>query len=314
MTGHVLSPTIRVADPGRYDFSPIIDRPRLTLPDNAYVAVWVAVNLEFYELFPPPNAAKSAWLRKPDIVGYAQRDYGNRVGIWRLMESLDRLGIRATALLNAAVGDHHPEIVDACLSRQWELVGHGVYNTRFAYGMEDSEERSMIQDVIDVIEKMSGQRPTGWLSPFLSNTPQTLDLLAEAGFSYTCDFFHDDQPFPLKVKAGRLISMPYSLEVNDSNVFVIQSASPEEYRDILIAYFDQLYREGQTSARVMAIPIHPFLTAQPHRIRSLAEALSHIAAHDRTWITAPSAIANWYYEHHYADVFSHSQNQAAPWV
>ena len=295
-----------LSDPALYEYSPIVDRPKLSWPDDARVALWVAPNIEFYEFQPVPNPTRKPWPRtQPDILHYSHRDYGNRVGLWRMMEVMDRYGVRGSISLNVAICDHHGEIVEACLERKWEFFSHGIYNTRYTYGMDEAQERAMIEDAIGTVQKHTGQRLAGWLSPALTNTERTQDLLAEYGIKYSCDFFHDDQPFPLTVKQGRLISIPYSLETNDVIVYNTHLASPRDYGRLLQAQFDQLYAEGAESGRVMCIPLHPFMIGQPHRLRPFAEALEYITTHDKVWVTTGAEIADWYYTHHYDGVVSH---------
>lgn len=293
-----------VSDPGIYAYSPYDDRPRITWPDGARVAFWVAPNIEFYEARPPANPVRQDMSRPaPDVVFYAHRDYGNRVGVWRMMEAMDRYGVRGSVSLNVAVCDHHPEIIEACVERGWELFSHGVYNTRYQYGMSEAQHRALIEDAIETIDRASGQKLAGWLSPALSNTERTLDLLAEYGVLYTCDLFHDDQPQPVKVRQGRLISIPYSLEMNDIVVYhQINSSPPRQYTEVIKRQFDQLYEEGAENGTVMCIPLHPFLVGQPHRVGPFAEALEYITGHDGVWVTTGREIAEYYLEHHYDDV------------
>lgn len=289
-------------DPGLYDYAPLIDRPKIAWPNGAHVAFWVAPNIEFYELDPPLNPTRKAWARPhPDVVPYAHRDYGNRVGFWRMMEAMERVGIRGSVSLNVAVCEHHPEIIEACNERGWEFFSHGIYNTRYTYEMTEAQERAMMEDVIATIKRHTGQEVAGWLSPALSNTTNTMELLAEYGIKYTCDLFHDDQPQPVNVKSGRLISVPYSLEMNDIPVLSMAGNTSRRYADILKAQFDQLYEEGAENGTVMCIPLHPFLIGQPHRIGPFAELLEYVAGHDKVWLTTGREIAEWYYEHHYDD-------------
>src|SRR5262249_6143618 len=145
---------------------------------------------------------------QPDVLGYSYRDYGNRVGFWRILDLLGRHGVRASVMLNVALCDHHPEIVEAARVAGWEFLSHGIYNSRYLYGMSEAQEREVIQDAIATVRRHTGQRLAGWLSPALTNTERTVHLLAEAGVRYVCDFFHDDQPFPLNVQSERLISLP----------------------------------------------------------------------------------------------------------
>ncbi len=288
------------SDPGLYDYWPYVDRPKLTWPGGARVAFWVAPNIEFYELEPPANPQRASWPRPvPAVVPYALRDYGNRVSHWRLMEVMDRCGVRGSISLSVALCEHHPEIIEACKERDWEFFSHGIYNTRYYYGMDEAQERAVIEDSFETVEKHTGQRVAGWLAPALSHTERTMDLLAEYGVLYTCDLFCDDQPQPLKVKTGRFISIPYSLEMNDIIVYHFNFVTPRRYGEMLKANFDQLYEEGAESGTVMCIPLHAFTVGQPHRLDAFAEALEYITSHDGVWVTTGREIAEWYYEHHY---------------
>lgn len=290
-------------DPGLYDYWPYVDRPKITWPNGARVAFWVAPNIEFYELAPPINPTWTPPGRPvPDVMYYSQRDFGNRVGVWRMMEAMDRCGVRGSISLNIALCDHHPEIIEECAKRDWEFFSHGIYNTRFTYEMSEAQEREFIEDAFASVEKYTGQRLAGWLSPALTNTERTLELLAEYGIKYTCDLFQDDQPQPLKVNSGRLISMPYSLEMNDIIVYNFDLSSPRHYAKVIRAQFEQLYEEGAESGTVMCIPLHPFLVGQAHRIAAFEEALAYITGHEKVWVTTGREIADWYYEHHYDTV------------
>ena len=287
-------------DPGLCDYWPYQDRPKLTWPNGARLALWVAPNVEFYEIDPPANPIRAAWPRPyPAILPYAQRDYGNRAGHWRMMEVLDRYGVRGSVSLNVAMCEHHPEIIEECTKRGWEFFSHGIYNTRYCYEMDEAQERAIIEDAIETVEKHTGQRIAGWLAPALTHTERTMDLLAEYGLLYTCDLFCDDQPQPVNVREGRFISVPYSLEMNDIIVYNVNLQPPRSYADKLKANFDQLYEEGASSGTVMCIPLHGYAVGQPHRIGALAEALEYITGHDDVWVTTGREIAEWYHEHHY---------------
>ena len=263
------------------------------------LAFWVAPNIEFYELDPPPNPQRTPWPRPhPDIVPYAHRDHGNRVGHWRMMEALDECGVRGSVSLSVGLCQHHPEIIEACAARNWEFFSHGIYNTRYSYGMDEAQERGVLEDSITTVEAATGQRIRGYLAPALTHTERTMDLIAEHDFWYTCDLFQDDQPQPIKTKTGKLISMPYSLEVNDVIVYNSYTQSPRAYADILKRQFDQLLREGERSGAVMCIPLHAFLVGQSHRIGPFREALDYITSHrDEVWVTTARDIADYYREH-----------------
>lgn len=288
------------ADPGLYDYWPYLDRPKIVWPNGAKVALWVAPNVEFYELDPPVNPSRKPWPRPvPDVLTYGARDYGNRVGHWRMMEVFDRLGVRGSVSLNVAMCEHHPEIIEACAKRGWEFYSHGIYNTRYCYNMDEAQERAIIEDAIETVKKHTGQMIAGWLAPALTHTERTMDLLAEYGILYTCDLFCDDQPQPVNVRQGRFISVPYSLEMNDIIHYNVNLGSPRRYADILKANFDQLYDEGATSGTVMCIPLHAYAVGHPHRIGPFAEALEYIVGHDDVWLATGREIAAYYYEHYY---------------
>jgi peptidoglycan/xylan/chitin deacetylase (PgdA/CDA1 family) len=291
-------------DPGLYDYLPYARRPRIEWPNGARVAFWVAPNIEFYELDPPRNPARTAWPRPvPDVLGYSSRDYGNRAGFWRMVEAMDRCGVRGSVSLNVAVCEHHPEIIEACAKRGWEFYSHGTYNTRYVFGMSEEQERALIQDSIDTIRKHTGQTLDGWLAPALTYTDRTLDLVAEMGLSYVCDLFHDDQPGPVKVRRGRLASIPYSLEMNDVIAYNVNLVSPRRYGDIIRRQFDRLYAEGETSGTVMCIPLHPYLVGWPYRIKAFEEALRYVTGHDQVWLATGREIARHFIEHYY-DAFT----------
>lgn len=287
--------------PQAYDWWPYRDRPKVRWPGGARLAFWVAPNLENYELNPPSNPTRKAWPRPfPDNVGYSVRDYGNRVGHWRMMDLMDRYNIRGSVSLTVALLDHHPEIIDACAERDWEFFSHGVYNTRYVYGMTAEQERIIIRDSIDSVQQKTGQHIAGWLSPGLTYTENTFDLLADMGLTYTCDLFHDDQVTPVTTPTGRLCSVPYSLEFNDSIAFQLQNLPPRRYVDMLKAGFDRLYAEGEDSGTVMCIPLHAYLVSHPYRIEAFSEVFEYITGHSDVWVTTGREIAD-YWQKNYWD-------------
>jgi peptidoglycan/xylan/chitin deacetylase (PgdA/CDA1 family) len=288
-------------DPNLYDYWPYRDRPKIVWPGGKKLAFWVAPNIEFYEFDPPQNPSRKPWPRpNPDIVPYSLRDYGNRVGHWRLMEVMDECNVRGSISLSVAMLDHHPEIIEACVARDWEFFSHGIYNTRYSYGMSEEQERAVIEDSIASVQKATGQRIRGYLAPALTHTERTMDLLAEYGFWYTCDLFQDDQPQPIKVTSGQLISMPYSLEVNDTITYGAYMQSPRAYGDVLKRHFDQLLEEGEESGTVMCIPLHAYQVGHPHRIAAFREALQYITGHsDDIWVTTAKEIAEYYNANYY---------------
>jgi peptidoglycan/xylan/chitin deacetylase (PgdA/CDA1 family) len=287
-------------DPGYYDWLPYNEtRPKITWPNGARVAFWIAPNIEFYEIDPPRNPTRAAWARPhPDVLAYSYRDYGNRVGFWRMLEVFDRCGVRGSVSLNVAMCQHHPEIIEECAKRGWEFYSHGTYNTRYLFGMSEEQERAVIQDSIDTIRKYTGQKLDGWLAPALTYTERTLDLVAEMGLTYVCDLFHDDQPCPVKTKTGTLVSIPYSLEMNDAIAYSVNQVGPRAYAEIIRRQFDKLYEEGADSGTVMCIPLHPYLIGWPYRLKAFEEALRYITSHDKVWLATGREIAHHFITHH----------------
>ena len=294
--------------PDRVDYSPIIDRPIIKWPNGARVALWISPNVEHYEYMPDDDAARTPWPRTPfpDVQQYSYRDYGNRVGFWRMLETLDKYNIRSCVSLNVAVLEHFPEIRDAMVERNYDYMSHGIYNTRYLYTYTEEQEREFYRDTIETLKLHTGKQLKGMLGPAISGTERTPDLMAEAGLIYHTDWMHDDQPVPIKVKSGKLISVPYSIELNDSSLLRDNHYEGDYFARICMAQFDQLYKEGAESGRVMCIALHPFLIGQPHRIKYLDEILSHIMSHDGVWQTTADEIADYYIENHYDDAVAHA--------
>ena len=244
---------------------------------------------------------RKTWPRPyPDITPYSYRDYGNRVGHWRLMELMDEYNVRGSISLTVGLCEHHPEIIEACAERKWEFFSHGTYNTRYLYGTDEAQERSILEDSIKTIMDATGTRVRGYLAPGLTHTERTMDLIAEYDFYYTCDLFQDDQPQPVKVKKGRLISLPYSLEVNDHYAYNVYGQPARQYTEMLKRQFDTLLEEGEASGTVMCIPLHAYLVGRPHRIEPFREVLDYVSQHkDDVWITTGVEIAEYYLKHYY---------------
>jgi allantoinase len=278
-----------------YSYSPIVEREVPALPDGKRLAFYVAVNIEHYA-FGQPALSLAPFTAElvPDPLNYGWRDYGPRVGIWRLMELLDRVGMRGTAVVNTDVFEHYPQIVTAARERNWAFVGHGQNNSRWHVGMERDDELAFLGNLVGEFREATGQSPRGWLGPALTSTMNTIELLAEVGFEYSLDWANDDQPYDLNVPGGRLLSVPYSSEVNDIPAFVLHHHTGEQFAQSVIDQFDVLYAEGESSLRVMGIGIHPFLVGQPFRAKHFARALEHIASHEDVWLTTSDDIADWF--------------------
>jgi allantoinase len=279
----------------RFPYSAIVDRPVLRWPNGARVAVWLIPNIEHF-LFDRPSTSITAATTSlvPDVLNYAWRDYGVRVGIWRMMEIMERHGFKGTVALNADVCKHYPRIIEAGNKLGWEWMGHGVNNSILINKQEEREERALIADVVGLITKGTGKKPRGWLGPALSESFRTLDILAENGIEYVGDWTNDDQPYPMKVASGSMHSMPYSIEINDIPAFLGLHQSPADFGRMIRDQFDVLYEDGATTGRVMSICLHPFLIGHPHRSKYLDEALKHIASRQDVWITTGASILDAY--------------------
>ncbi len=284
-------------DHHRFDYSPIIKRQPLRWPHGARVAVWIIPNIEHFA-FDLPGTSLFPLNVVPDVLNYGWREYGVRVGVWRLMEALDHYGLRATVALNAAVCEHYPIIIEEGNKRNWEFMGHGMTNSQLLAGLTEEAERNMIRDTIHTLTRSVGKAPEGWLGPALAETLITPDLLAEEGILYLCDWCNDDQPYGMHVKTGQLLSMPYSVELNDIPFFLGKGNSGADFLQAIKDQFDVLYEEGKTQGRVMAIALHPFLISVPHRHKYFVQALDYICRHKEVWLATGSEIAHWYADHY----------------
>jgi peptidoglycan/xylan/chitin deacetylase (PgdA/CDA1 family) len=285
-------------DNALYDYSPIVSRPKLTWPKGARVAFYVGLNIEHYEVDKPSTSvfAGTAML-KPDPLNYGWRDYGVRVGIWRMIEALDRYKMRASVLLNSDVCRHYPQIIEAGKARDWAWLAHGKNNSIFQAGMTVDEERKYLTEIVETITAATGRPVKGWMGPALTQTFETPRLIKELGLSYVLDWCADDQPFPLNIPG--MLSVPYSIEINDITLFVGKSLSGDDFYRTVVDQFDQLYKEGEQSGRVMALCVHPFVISQPFRHKYFEKALDYITGHDGVWLTTSDDIAA-----HYADSVS----------
>lgn len=279
-------------DNPHYAYSAIVQRPKLQLPEGKRLAVWVGVNIEYYAYgVPAISLAPFTAELVPDPLNHGWRDYGPRVGIWRLLDVLDRAGVPPTAIVNSEVCQRYPEIVAEGRKRGWCWVAHGANNSTWQAGMELEEERSYLRQVTDDIESATGVRPAGWLGPALTASGHTYDLLTELGYRYALDWSIDDEPVPLQIASGSLCAVPYSAELNDLPFFAIHGQSAPEFADALVDQFEQMREEGADRPRVMGFGLHPFLSGQPFRARHLYRALVHMATCEDAWFTTSDEIA-----------------------
>ena len=280
----------------RLDYSPISQRKKLSLPGGARLALWVIVNVEEWDinetmprtvLTPPAGGSPM-----PDIPNWAWHEYGNRVGFWRMLEVFDDLHVPAVLAINGSAIARYPAIVDAARGRNWEFIGHGFSQKNM---QKVADEAADIAKTSAAIHAATGKNPRGWLGPGLTETWETPDLLAEAGYDYVCDWVLDDQPVRLKTRGGRsIVNLPYTQECNDVAMLLIQHHKASEYFDRAIDQFEQLYRDAGDSARVMALVVHPYIMGAPHRLKYFRNALAHIRVHRDVVCWTGQQILDWY--------------------
>lgn len=287
-------------DHPHYPFSPMPTRPPLRWPEGARVAFWVLLHLEYWELDPPEDAVRDRTLDGelgsffPDYKNYSQREYGNRVGIFRILELFDRHRLKVTVAADAAACARYPFLVAECRRRGWEFAGHGTHATRMVTSrMTEAEEKAVISESIAAVERAAGRRPTGWLGPEFGESSRTPRLLAEAGLDYVMDWPNDDQPYLMN--AGRpLVSIPYQPEWDDVRMLCLRRVPNARYPDLVCEAFQTLHEEGAGSGRLFGLGIHPWLFGQAHRIRYLDEALARLTAFDAVWQATAGDIAAWF--------------------
>ncbi|HYM92346.1 MAG TPA: polysaccharide deacetylase family protein [bacterium] len=267
----------------------------MVLPGGARVAIWTIVNVEEWDIsrtlprtvLPLPGGGS----RVPDITNYGWYDYGLRVGFWRLRDVLARHRVRAAMAVNGSICTSYPRLVEAALESKWEIVGHGFIQRPLPL---EPDERAAIRRTVASIRRATGAAPRGWLSPGLAETWDTLDLLAEEGIEYVADWANDDQPYEMRVKRGRLVSVPYSLEINDIPMFLAQHHAAEELFRRTRDQFDTLFEEGKTNARVLPIAVHPYITGVPHRIKYFDMIYAYLRAKSGVLFWTGAEILDWF--------------------
>jgi peptidoglycan/xylan/chitin deacetylase (PgdA/CDA1 family) len=276
----------------RFDYSGITRRPAYRWPVGRGLAVYLGLNLEHFAFGSGLGANLVPPLPQPDVLNYAWREYGNRVGAWRCLELFEALSLPAGVLLNTSLYDHCPELVEAFTARGDELIGHGHTNAERQGEMDEGDERELLAHCRERIARHSGQAPHGWLSPWISESRVTPDLLAETGYRYTLNWCHDDQPVRLRTRGGgTLWSVPYPQELNDIPMIVARQMDAKDFAQMIIDNFDEMLEQSRRQPLVMGIALHPYLVGQPYRLRHLRRALQHLVAHrDEVWFTTPGSI------------------------
>lgn len=264
----------------RLPYSAIVDRPPLVLPGGARIAVWSIVNLEVWDIARPMARqvlpAPTGQVLLPDVPNWSWHEYGMRVGVWRFFRMYERLGIAPTLSINARVCQDYERVARQARDAGWEFMGHSWEQGPIH---KEPDQRAMIHRSLDEIERFTGRRPVGWLGPGLTQTLETPELLAEAGVQYIGDWIHDDEPTVIHTDKGSLVTLPYTVELNDIPMMLVQHHESDTLLKRAIDQFDWLYEEGAERAKIMSIAIHPYISGQPHRIRYLEKFYEHVAGH-----------------------------------
>ena len=276
---------------GRYTYSPITERPDYSWPDDKRLAVYVANNVEVFSYGEGKGAAIAPPEQALSHSVYSWRDYGNRVGIWRLMEMFDALDIPCEHQINTAIYDECPQIAEAIRARGDEILGHGITNSEEQGKLDEAAEAAHIKTVTDTITRHEGSPPIGWMSPWLSNSEVTADLLQEAGYRYFMDWTSDDQPIWMKTRHGRILSMPYPIECNDNRALVWFRYSSEEFAQMLLDQIEEMLEQSHQQPLVCPISLHPFVVGRPYRMRQLRRVFERLnTLRGDIWLTRPRDI------------------------
>ena len=277
----------------RYSFSALPDRAVYDWPGGKRLAVCLCNNIEWFSFMTGLGSDHTVPGAAQTTRNYAWRDYGNRIGIWYLFDLLDELGLPASHNMNTAALENCPQIVNRIRARKDEVIGHGITNSERQDIMDEATERAMIAETTSAITTHFGAPPRGWLGPYIVQSDVTLDLLKEAGYSYMLDWPADDQPFWMSTRAGRILSIPYSIELNDSPAQVFRHHTGREFEEMIIDHFDEMLVQSEKYPLVFTIVLHPFVIGQPFRLRALRRALTRILDHrDALWLTTPGGIAD----------------------
>ena len=292
-------------DHEHYDWSPLITRGILRWPDNARLALSVVVTLEHMEWLPPEGSFQAANLAGgsaarpfPDYARISHREYGHRVGIFRVLDVLERHGIRPTVAMDAMTASYYPYLVRHCLDRGCEIIGHGISVSRMITGnMSERDERVYIRESLDALRQATGEAPAGWMGPEYGESERTPRLLSEAGVRYVCDWANDEQPYPLNVPYGEFYALPVMLELDDVVAMAHRKVTVERYGTMLREGFDGLYDDGSDNGRALVLSLHPWLIGQPFRIGVLDEALGHMMGRPGVWAASGVEVVDWYRTH-----------------
>jgi peptidoglycan/xylan/chitin deacetylase (PgdA/CDA1 family) len=280
-------------------------RPVLRWPDNARVALCVIVNLEHMEWHPPQDAFQNPALSGgygpapfPDVTRWSHREYGHRVGFFRLLHTLTQYGLKVTVAMDVLTAQHYPFLVRHCQSQGCEIIGHGISVSRLITSkMSEEEERQYIRTSVQELRQATGEAPLGWLGPEYGESARTPRLLAEAGIQYVCDWTNDEQLYPMTTPEGDLVALPIMLPLDDVNALWDRRLPIARYVQMVQESFDTLYQEGAENGRLLVLHVRPWLMGQPFRVRYFKQALAYITGHQGVWAATGAEIVAWYRSH-----------------
>jgi allantoinase len=276
----------------RYDYIPINKRPQYDWPEGARLAVTFCSNIEYFAFRAGLGVDPSGNQEPQSHRNYAWRDYGNRVGLWHYLDLLDEFGLPGAHNVNSAVLEACPDIVERLKGRGDEFVAHGRTNAERQDALWEEDEARLIAECTEIVTRLSGRRPEGWLGPGLAESAATPDLLKEAGYRYLMDWAMDDQPVWMRTRAGPILSVPYPAELNDLPALVHRRHTGRQFAEMIIDQFDEMLAQSRKYPLVFAVALHPFIIGQPFRLHALRDAVRHIMRHrDALWITTPGEIA-----------------------
>ena len=280
---------------GRYEYSPICNRPGYEWPDGKKLAFYIALNIEHFGFGEGLGHTPTNPGSQPDVRNFAWRDYGLRVGIWRIFDLFDEMGLPACHLMNSSIYDYAPEIPERIRKRGDEFVGHGRTNSEQQGDYTENDERALIEEVVSAFNEYEGHGPDGWMGPWISESGVTPDLLKEAGCRYIMDWPCDDQPIWMKTRSGPILSVPYHIEINDSPAQLTRRHTASEFSEMTIGHFEELLLQSQSQPLVFSLALHTFVVGQPYRLAGLRNILNHILDHsdaEKIWLTRPGKIVD----------------------
>ena len=289
-------PLVELKKHNRYDYVPLPERPQFSWPGGKRLAFCINNNIEVFS-FLEGLGSDSATVTAPQTTrNYAWRDYGNRVGQWYLFDLLEEHGLPASHNINSMLIDECPQIAARIKARGDEFIGHGRTNAERQDVLPEPEERQLIDQATQRIQRFAGEQPVGWMGPYLAQTAVTLDLLKEAGYKYMLDWPADDQPFWMKTRAGRIMSVPYPIEINDTPTMLSRAQPATDFQRMILDQFEEMLRLSQKQSLVCGISMHTFCTGQPFRLAQVRQALQTLMKHpgfDKVWVTTPGGIAEY---------------------